>query len=419
VFTIYTLFIRIYSTLIALAAPFNAKAKLWHDGRLNWRARTQAQASALANHRVIWVHAASLGEFEQGRPLIEAIKNQYPEWQIVLSFFSPSGYEIRKNYPFADLICYLPADTPENARDFIKMIQPTAAVFVKYEFWGNYLKALKNRGVPTLLISGIFRPSQPFFKWYGAFWRSMLGCFNQFFVQNEASAKLLQSVGFQNITVAGDTRVDRVLQIAEKAATNDVVATFIKEAQANERPVFIAGSSWGADEKVYLPVLQSPEFQDYKLIIAPHDPALLDEKITNLDHSVRYSQAQPEQVVDKRVLIIDNIGMLNTLYRYGTVAYIGGGFGKGIHNTLEPAAFGLPVIFGPKYHKFEEARQLIAAGGAFSVETSSELKDVLLKLQDKNRYQQASTAVTAWLRANEGATLKILSFLLQIPDKNS
>lgn len=414
-FTLYTFFIRLYSTLIALAAPFHAKAKLWHEGRVNWRARIQAQAPELAGHRVIWVHAASLGEFEQGRPMIEAIKNQHPAWKIVLSFFSPSGYEIRKEYSHADLICYLPADTPENARDFIQLIQPTAAVFVKYEFWGNYLKALKNRGIPTLLISGIFRPSQPFFQWYGAFWRSMLGCFSHFFVQNEESSKLLQSVDFQNITVAGDTRVDRVLQIAEKAAANEMVATFTEEARSNDHPIFIAGSSWGADENVYLPVLQSLEFQDYKLIIAPHDPALLDEKITRLEHSVRYSEAQTDQVTDKRVLIIDNIGMLNTLYHYGTVAYIGGGFGKGIHNTLEPAAFGLPVIFGPKYQKFEEARQLIAAGGAFSVENSAELKNVLLKLQDKSQYQQASTAVKAWLMANKGATTKILSFLLHIP----
>jgi len=394
-----------------LAALFNPKARKWVEGRRNWR--QQYQADMVGASGVLWVHAASLGEFEQGRPLIEAFRTRHPDWKIVLSFFSPSGYEIRKNYPYADLICYLPADTRRNARDFLDIIRPDAAIFVKYEFWGNYLHELKKRNTPTLLVSALFRPEQPFFQWYGAYWRDMLRCFTHFFVQNKDAENLLQSIGFHNITVAGDTRVDRVLTIAAQAPENELVAAFT----AGQAPVLIAGSSWEADEKIYLPVLQEPEFQYLKLIIAPHDVA--ESNVVRTYQSVkkddskitRYSRADKKTSAAARVLLIDNIGLLNTLYRYGTIAYIGGGFGKGIHNTLEPAAFGLPVIFGPAYRKFEEARQLLELGGAFSVKSSAELADILRKLQEPDFYKQSSEAALGWLEQNKGATEKILAFM--------
>ncbi len=396
--------------------------------------------------KTLWLHAASLGEFEQGRPVIEAFREQFPGWRIVLTFFSPSGFEVRKNYPQADLVCYLPADTRRNARDFLDLIKPDAVIFVKYEFWANYLLELKKRGIPTLLVSALFRDSQPFFRWYGGFWRQMLGCFTHIFVQNEIAAKLLQSIGVQNITVAGDTRVDRVLKIAEGTGENEVVVAFMGGCPPLEggrgeeipepglssplppskggqpptlSPTFIAGSSWPADEAVFLPVFQKSAFQNFKLIIAPHEPAHAGQTLQSAaailsDRDTRpvlYSQANRENVRDTRILIIDNVGLLNTLYRYGKVAYIGGGFGKGIHNTLEPAAFGLPVIFGPKYEKFEEARQFVARGGAFPVQNAEELAAVLEKLQDPEFYEKASRAVRGYLEENKGATERILSFL--------
>lgn len=416
-YQIYTLFIRFYSGLIALTAPFNAKARAWRQGRAQWRTRLRVQAQHLKPGRILWVHAASLGEFEQGRPLIEALKTEGSDWQVVLSFFSPSGYEIRKNYPFADLVCYLPADTPANARDFVEIIGPAAAVFVKYEFWGNYLATLKQKRIPTLLVSGLFRPDQPFFAWYGAFWRSMLGCFDHFFVQNRESADLLQSIGFQNFSIAGDTRIDRVLHIAEQAVANDLVAAFTASARHRNQTVLIAGSSWEADENVYLPVLQKPEFQHIALIVAPHDPKRIGKNLDALPGVLRYSRATPETAAQCRTLIIDNVGMLNTLYRYGALAYIGGGFGKSIHNILEPAAFGLPVIFGPAFGKFEEARQLIARGGAWGIRSGEDLAAVLARLAQEENYSRASEAAKGWLRENSGATAKILSFLLQIDDK--
>jgi len=401
----YELFIRLLTTGIRLAAVFQPKARRWVLGRRHWR--TRYRATFQKKGRVLWVHAASLGEFEQGRPLIESFRETFPDWQIVLTFFSPSGYEIRKNYPHADFVCYLPADTRRNARDFIDLIRPDAAVFVKYEFWANYLLELKRRATPTLLVSALFRPGQPFFHWHGGFWRRMLGCFTHFFVQNQNSGRLLQSLGFQNVTVAGDTRVDRVLKLAENAPENEIVKTF-----AGEHPVFVAGSSWEADESVFLPALNRPEFQQFKIVIAPHEPSEkhLAQLILKLNRLfIRYSEylSRPQPA---DVLLIDNVGMLNTLYRYGAVAYIGGGFGKGIHNTLEPAAFGLPVLFGPRYEKFEEARQLVACGGAFAIRDADDLVAALQKLQDPPAYQQASLAVRTYLEESRGATEQIVRY---------
>ena len=418
---LYEIGIWLFVIGIRLAAFFHPKARLWVEGRRNWRekyhAATNKQRTTNNNQPTLWLHAASLGEFEQGRPVIEAFREQLPGWRIVLTFFSPSGFEIRKNYPHADFVCYLPADTRRNARDFLDLIKPDAVIFVKYEFWANYLFELKKRGTPTLLVSALFREKQPFFRWYGGFWRKMLGCFTHIFVQNQDSAKLLESIisppyrgGWGGLTVAGDTRVDRVLKIAEGAKENEVVAAF-----ASGNTTFIAGSSWEADEAVFLPVFQKPDFRHWKLIIAPHEPSESNVQriCSQIENAGRYSQIPRSARNDNRVLVIDNVGLLNTLYRYGTVAYIGGGFGKGIHNTLEPAAFGLPIILGPKYEKFEEARQFVARGGAFPVTNAEELEAVLKKLQDPIFYEKASRAVRGYLEENKGATERVLSFLRQ------
>lgn len=422
---IYDLAIRLLIAGIHAASYFIPKAKLWVQGRDQWRKKLHSWIDQGSSSKVLWVHAASLGEFEQGRPVIETFREQYPDWKIVLSFFSPSGYEVRKDYPHADLVCYLPADTRQNARDFLKIIQPEVAVFVKYEFWANYLLELKKLGVPTLLVSALFRPSQPFFQAYGRFWKQMLGCFTHIFVQNESSGKLLKSIGFQEFTVAGDTRVDRVLKIAANAPENAVVRDFVA---LDSRQTLVVGSSWEADETVIFQAIQkeNPAKQsdksNWKLIIAPHEPSAANVQRINqhLENAWPYSQLPAGNLVQPGTshLIIDNIGLLNTLYRYGTVAYIGGGFGKGIHNTLEPAAFGLPVIFGPKYEKFEEARQFVARGGAFPVQNAVELAAILTKLEDPVFYQRASGAVRAYLEESRGATEKVMLFVKEVlPEK--
>lgn len=411
---LYEWFIRLMTSGLHLAAFFHPKAQKWVNGRQNWRNRYATEFSKKG--RVLWIHAASLGEFEQGRPLIETFRERFPDWQIVLSFFSPSGYEIRKRYPQADFVCYLPADTRRNARDFLDLIRPDAAVFVKYEFWANYLSELKRRDTPTLLVSALFRPGQPFFRWYGAFWRRMLGCFSHIFVQNDDAARLLRKAGVQNLTVAGDTRVDRVLKLAENAPENETVRDF-----AGNNPVFIAGSAWEADEAVFLPALQKTEFQHFKIIIAPHEPSEkhLLQLTSRLGRSyIRYSEYYAT-TPPADILIIDNVGMLNTLYRYGTIAFIGGGFGKGIHNTLEPAAFGLPVLFGPRFEKFEEARQLAARGGAFVIRGSADVVAVLNKLEDQEFYQKAARAARAYLEESRGATERIMRYFDELHNRGN
>lgn len=413
---LYDITIQILVLAIRLAALFNTKAQLWVNGRRNWRTRLTIQRPFSNVHHptsVLWVHAASLGEFEQGRPIIEAFRERFPDWKIVLTFFSPSGYEVRKDYPHADLVFYLPADTRQNARDFLEIIQPDVAIFVKYEFWANYLFELKKRGVTTLLVSALFRRSQPFFKIYGGFWRKMLSCFTHIFVQNESSADLLKSIGFgqeSGLTVAGDTRVDRVLNIAAGAQKNEVVQTF---ASAAKGPILVVGSSWEPDESIIFEAIKQPGLGAWKLILAPHEPSEVNvtRMMKQAKGVLRYSQASKSP--EGTQLLIDNIGLLNTLYRYGTVAYIGGGFGKGIHNTLEPAAFGLPIVFGPKYQKFEEARQFVARGGAFSIQNAEELAEILIKLQDPIFYQKASEAVLGYLEESRGATGKVMVFLAE------
>lgn len=415
---LYTIGIYLYTGLIQLAAIWSPKARQWINGRRQIASRLAAfNQSASAGAPRIWIHCASLGEFEQGRPLIEMIKSAYPQVQLILTFFSPSGYEIRKNYPQADLICYLPVDTPARARKFIRQLQPNLAIFVKYEFWRHHLQALQEAKVPTLLISAIFRPSQIFFKPYGSWYRGLLPYFQHIFTQDEASGQLLESIHIQHFSRAGDTRVDRVLQLREQAPEFPEIARFVGDA-----PIWVAGSTWPVDENMLFPFWVEHLPAGWKVILAPHDIA--GEHIEQIEQgcpfpSVRYSQmAEKEEVTQAaKVLIIDNIGMLSALYQYGQLAYIGGGFGKAIHNLLEPIAFGLPVIFGPRHQKFQEALALKRSGGGFAIKAPEELWPIFEKLLQKTDYQQASTAALNYLQQSQGSTQMILQYIVrEYPD---
>jgi len=368
------------------------------------------------NFQLIWFHCASLGEFEQGRPLMEKLKLQQPNVKILLTFFSPSGYEIRKNYTGADYIFYLPMDTASNAKKFIEIVKPQKVFFVKYEFWFNYLSELKNRNIPTYLVSGIFREDHHFFKSTGAWFRKQLSAFTHFFLQDDKSIELLNSIGYPNSTLCGDTRFDRVFEVSKNVKQIDLVKQFV-----GNNKVLILGSSWREDEKI----VQSLKLESLKLIIAPHEIdekhlssieaefiPLLSEGLLRREGAgvcLRYSLANENNIKEAQVLIIDNIGMLSSLYQYGTIAFIGGGFGKGIHNILEAATFGLPVIFGPNFHKFAEAKELIKLGGAFSVMDVSEYEKTMDLLSDEQVLKTASQISRMYVQGRIGATEKILS----------
>ncbi len=399
---IYNLSIYLYKLLILIASLFNHKAKLWLKGRKNIFDSLHLKFKNNTS-KTVWVHCASLGEFEQGRPLIEKIKKTYPEIKIFLTFFSPSGYEIRKNYSEADYIFYLPLDTTSNAKKLIDIVKPTAVFFIKYEFWFNYLNALKEKNIPTYLISGIFRPNHYFFKSYALWYRNQLKNFNYFFVQNETSKSLLNSIEIQNVTIAGDTRFDRVYEISQQTKEFEIIRAFCEN-----KKIIVAGSTWEEDEKI----LSSFDFNNSKLIIAPHE---IDENhLKNIEtlfkkkKILRYSKANIKDVKDYSILIIDNIGMLSSLYKYGSIAYIGGGFGSGIHNILEAATFGLPVLFGPNYKKFSEAIELINMGGAFSITNESDFRDRMIYLDNENNLKQASKICKNYIENNIGATEIIL-----------
>lgn len=410
---LYNAGIQLYVLGIKIAAFLNPKAKAWVKGRQHWQKRYRADWQQINPDKqpCVWVHCASLGEFEQGRPVIEALKQQYPDLKIVLSFFSPSGYEIRKNYAQADYVCYLPADTRANALAFLQIFQPAVSIFVKYEFWYHYLTTLKQENIPTLLISAIFREHQVFFKWYGGLFRQLLTHFSHIFTQNQISANLLQSLHLQNITVAGDTRVDRVLQIAEQAPAFPLINQF-----SEGKKILVIGSSWQPDEAILLPFINQHLPEDWKVILAPHDIA--ENRIRQIEQglqvsNIRYSKLSQENFGGVKVIIINNIGMLSALYRYGRLAYIGGGFGAGIHNILEPIAFGLPVIFGPKFQKFEEANQLTHQGGAFSIENSAAFLETFLFLQEEIHFQKAAQIAKQYILDNQGATVQIVNFIQQ------
>lgn len=403
---LYNIGLRLYFVAVYIAAFFNKKASLWIRGRKD------QQPIHISSS--IWFHFASLGEFEQGRPILEAIRAIHPGKKIVISFFSPSGYEIRKNTPLADFVYYLPLDTAKNAVQFINAIQPEVAVFTKYEYWYHYFNELHKRDVPLYIISGIFRPKQIFFKWYGGLHRKILGFVTRFFLQDEASKQLLQNIGFTNTTVSGDTRFDRVWTNAQHQKEIPVITKFV-----NGKKVFIAGSTWPRDEALLavLPAL----YPDWKFIFAPHE--IGEEKVNSLvsllpkGTAIKYSELiQTEELTVSpsrfNSLVIDNIGMLSSLYAYGDIAYIGGGFGAGIHNTLEAAAFGLPVIFGPNYQKFNEALELVALKAGFCINDAEQLKGIVDTLAtDESFYSITSKKAMNYVKEHTGATDSIMAQL--------
>jgi 3-deoxy-D-manno-octulosonic-acid transferase len=401
---LYNLGILIYVMTARLLSPFNSKARIWTRGRKRWESMLSEKVSR--NNLNIWIHCASLGEFEQGRTLIEAIKRTRPEYKIMLTFFSPSGYEIRKNYSNADYVCYLPADTKSNAVKFISIVNPAAVIFVKYEFWNNYTSVLEKNKIPLYLISGIFRADQHFFKWYGGFFRKMLFRFSHIFVQDKKSMDLLTGIGIENVSVAGDTRFDRVMQIADSAKSIPQIELF----KGSEK-LFLAGSSWRQDEEIIARYINAHP-DNMKWIFAPHeiDKANIDriEKLFGTS-IIRFSE-YTEKSADARVLIIDNIGILSSAYRYAYIAAVGGGFGRGIHNILEAACWGIPVVFGPNHKKFREAVELIKLKGARCFNNFEEFSGIIDNwLADREDYLKSAEISRNFIKENAGATDKILT----------
>lgn len=412
---LYSIGVFFYNVGIRIASLGNQKAKLWVRGRKNLFQNLQSGLGK-DSREVIWFHCASLGEFEQGRPLIERIRTQHPEFKILLTFFSPSGFEVRKNYAGADVVTYLPVDTASNASRFLDIVKPKIAVFVKYEFWLNHLEEIRNRKIPHYLISAIFRNDQIFFKAHGGIFREALKGYTHIFTQDKNSVSLLEKIDVKNVSSAGDTRFDRVAEITAGAKDIPTAATFTVE-----NKMIVAGSTWKADEDLLIPILKK-HFQDgWRMIIAPHEinasriqsiESALKAVGVSDNHIIRFSDGAIHLPSDVRVLIIDNIGMLSSLYRYGNVAYIGGGFGKSIHNTLEAAVYGIPVVFGPMYQKFNEALGLIACKGGFGVHSPKELEVVLDSLlTDDNHRLVAGRNAGEFVKENTGATEKILSVI--------
>jgi 3-deoxy-D-manno-octulosonic-acid transferase len=400
---LYTLGILIYKLIINLAVPFNKKAAKFVAGRKHVFSTLKEKIDP--NFSYIWIHVASLGEFEQGRPVIETIRKKYPEYKILLTFFSPSGYEVRKDYQGADIISYLPMDTGWNACKFIRIVNPAMAVFIKYEFWVNYMTQLKKHHIPIYIVSAIFRESQAFFKWYGSWYRKILLNYNHLFVQDQSSVDLLNSVGVSNVSIAGDTRCDRVVEIAGKSVDLSIIQSF---KEADERKILVMGSSWEKDEELVISYFN--EHPELKLIIAPHEigESRINEIINKLERPyLRYTQlTEKNNSAGTDCIIVDCIGILSSVYRYGEIAYIGGGFGVGIHNILEAAVYGMPVIFGPNYRKFREAVEMIKMGAAFSVSNREELNTILDDLLDPFSGTLAETSRIAekFVISNCGAT---------------
>ena len=415
---IYNIVIYFVLWGIAIASLFNEKVrKMWRGEREAFKILKQ---KVDPNAKYIWFHAASLGEFEQGRPLMERIRKDYPQYKILLTFYSPSGYEVRKNYEGADIICYMPVDTRLNAIRFLRLVRPVMAFFIKYEFWSNFLHILKHRNIPTYSVSSIFREDQVFFKWYGRNYAGVLKCFTRFFVQNEESKRLLEGIGITAVDVVGDTRFDRVLQIKEAAKQLPICEAFrtgVASSQSADVPhhdfkVFVAGSSWPPDENIFIPFFN--EHKDWRLLIAPH---VIAEEHLKLILSlikgkkvVRYTQTTPEEAAEADVLIIDCFGLLSSMYNYGDVAYIGGGFGVGIHNTLEAAVWNMPVIFGPNNKKFQEAQGLLKSGGGFEINTYEDFSGLMSSLMNAETFlNQAGDKAGTFVAHLAGATDKVLA----------
>ena len=422
----YNIAIYIYLIGVAIGSLFNKKIKkMWRGER---EAVDLLKEKVDPTAKYVWFHAASLGEFEQGRPLIEQLRATHPEYKILLTFFSPSGYEVRKNYEGADIVCYLPLDTIRNARRFLRAVHPVMAFFIKYEFWYNYLHILRHRGVPVYSVSSIFRPGQVFFKWYGRNYAKVLHCITHFFVQNEVSLQLLKGIGIDEATVVGDTRFDRVLQIKEQAKELPIVEAFkgingkgdackddlaedackedLSENGCKGCKVFVAGSSWQPDEDIFIRFFN--DHPDWKLIIAPHvigedHLAYILDKLQM--KAVRYTQATEQSAAEARCLIIDCFGLLSTIYRYGEIAYVGGGFGVGIHNVPEAAVWGVPVLFGPNNKRFQEAQDLLACKGSFEVTDYDSFNTIISRLISDDKFRhQCGEASANYVKSRSGAT---------------
>ncbi len=388
-----------------MVAPFNPKARQWVNGRRNWASNLTDQL-AQNTHPIAWFHAASLGEFEQGRPVIEAFRVQYPNYKVLLTFFSPSGYEVRKNYDGADYILYLPADTPDNARQFVTLVKPGIALFIKYEFWYNYLRELKTADVPVISFSAIFRPNQLFFKPWGQFYRTMLSYFDHFLVQNQESVNLLERINIKAITLAGDTRFDRVAQVVITKKAIPIADLF-----KNHSPLLVVGSAWQNDMDVLIPFLNAFT-NPLKVIVAPHE--IHDDEIERwrsqlIKSSVRFSQANETTVATADILVVDNVGLLSSLYQYGEFAYIGGAFKQGLHNILEAATFGMPLFFGPEYEKFQEAVDLVNEGAAFPISNVAELTSAFNRQYGDSA--KAAQISSEYVQRNIGATAKVMDVI--------
>ena len=407
----YELFLLLYATAFRIAALFNTKARLGLQGRKNIFSTIQANLPPSSN-QVVWMHCSSVGEFEQGRPLVESLKKNYPSISITITFFSASGYEATKNYEGADQIYYLPFDGASNAKKMVELLNPSLVIWIKYEFWYHYLHELKSRKIPVLLISGIFRNSQPFFKWYGSLWKEMLASFTYFFVQNESSLKLLSSIAINNnVIITGDTRFDRVIEIAEKFEPISIIEKYCK----NNR-VIVAGSTWEEDETELIHYIKANPA--IKFIIAPHetDQGNIQQLMKVFPNALLYTDltnALVEQREINNLLIIDNVGMLSRLYHYASITYVGGGFGAdGVHNVLEAAVYGKPVIFGPEYKKYAEAIGLVESGGGIPIKNALELESVLnLLWEQEDVLKTKGIASKKFVFANAGASKKIIQFV--------
>ncbi|MDD4848694.1 MAG: glycosyltransferase N-terminal domain-containing protein [Bacteroidales bacterium] len=405
---LYTFFIHAYSWMIAIAALWNTKARQWKSGRKNWYQNLSQQIPN--DKKIVWFHCASLGEFDQGLPVMESLKENQPNIFLVVTFFSPSGYEHRKKHSVADLICYIPIDTPKNVQLFLQVVHPEYAVFVKYEFWYNFLHQLHINRIPVIFIASNFRSSQPFFQWYGGWFRKHLQQVTAFFVQNENSKKLLESIKIEQVTVCGDTRFDRVADLVAQNYDLPIIQAF-----KNDGFLLVAGSSWPPEEEILQQLLQQ-KWPSLKLIIAPHDISethiqQIEKRFPN--HCLRYTQADEHNISDKNILIINNIGILNKIYRYADVAFIGGGFGSGLHNILEAACYGVPVFYGPKTEKFPEARLLQEAGSGFPINSYQEFNRQFRLLFDQQKYLQETKQLSFnFVQQRKGATKTILQYLL-------
>ncbi|MCX6304463.1 MAG: 3-deoxy-D-manno-octulosonic acid transferase [Bacteroidetes bacterium] len=411
---IYSFLVYCYGLFLRIAARFNLKARQWVAGRRGLFVSLEAALRQVDRRKtpVVWFHVSSLGEFEQGRPVIEAFRKRWPEKKILLTFFSPSGYEVRRHYELADFVFYLPLDTPANARMFLEIVRPEMVFFVKYDFWFNYMKTIHDLHIPIYFISALFRKNHHFFKWYGEWFLSHLRHVSHFFVQNNESGDLLKAAGIEQVTVAGDTRFDRVFAIAAHPVSLPLVEKF-----CDGKQVFVAGSSWEPDEAVFLPLINRQE-TEMKFIIAPHDtsPARIRFIREHLNVPVVcYSELNGDNATATNVLLIDSVGILSRLYRYATIAFIGGGFGSGIHNIQEPVTFGVPVLFGPNYHKFSEARELVALKGAFCISSSEPLDQKVRDITgSRQEHSRLSAICSSYVTRNQGATEKIMQYLEQV-----